>query len=63
MIAGYTGLKVFCATRAQDRERLGETVTAWLEAHPEIEVTDTVVNQSSDEAFHCISVVVFWRVR
>lgn len=63
MIAGYTGLKVFCATRAQDREKLGETVTAWLREHSELEVVHTVVNQSSDEAFHCISIVIFWRQR
>lgn len=58
---GFNGCKVFSATKAMDREALGEKVTAWLREHPRAEVVDTVVTQSSDEAFHCISITLFFR--
>ena len=43
------------------RARLGETVTQWLEAHPEIELVDMVVTQSSDANYHCVSICVFYK--
>lgn len=60
-MAGYTGLKVFSATKARDREVLGEKVTEWLRAHKDIEIVDKVVHQSSDNEFHCLSVTLFYR--
>ena len=57
----YQGVRVFTATKAQERERLGEQVTEWLRAHPTVEIVDTVVKQSSDQQFHCLSIVVFYR--
>lgn len=57
-----TGCKVFSATRRDDRERLGERVTEWVHAN-HITVTDTFITQSSDNAYHCISLVVFFRDR
>ncbi len=56
----FNGVKVFSATMQQDRERLGETITAWLTAHPRVRVVDKVIRQSSDDAFHCLSVVLFY---
>jgi len=56
----FNGVKVFSATMFADRERLGETVTVWLERHPEVKVTQMVVTQSSDAAFHCIAITVFY---
>lgn len=56
----FNGVKVFSATMFGDRERLGDTVTAWLESRPEIQVTQMVVTQSSDAAFHCIAITVFY---
>jgi len=50
--------KVFSATRAQDRELLGERVSAWIGANPQLEVRDTVVSLSSDSKFHCLSFVL-----
>jgi len=44
----------------QDRERLGETVTEWIAANPKVEIVDTVVSQSSDDQFHCITISVFF---
>lgn len=57
------GLKVFSATKAQEREELGEKVTEWLRKHPHLEVIDRVVTQSSDEAFHCLAITIFYRER
>ena len=52
--------KVFSATMVADRDQLGEKVTAWMANHPQLKVTDVVVTQSSDEAFHCIAITVFF---
>jgi hypothetical protein len=56
----FNGVKVFSATMVADREQLGEKVTAWMQANPNKKVTDVVVTQSSDEAFHCIAITVFY---
>lgn len=65
MSSAFNGVKVFAATMVHQRQALGEQVTAWLEdaqAHrPGFQLVDIVVSQSSDEAFHCISVVLFFR--
>jgi hypothetical protein len=57
----FTGVKVFSATKAKEREELGETVTRWLRANPDLEIVDRVVSQSSDDEFHCFSIVFFYR--
>lgn len=57
----FTGVKVFSATKAKEREELGETVTRWLRSNAELEVVDRVVNLSSDDEFHCLSIVLFYR--
>lgn len=56
----FTGVKVFSATRARDRDELGEVVSRWLRANPELTVVDKVVAQSSDSEYHCLSVVLFY---
>jgi hypothetical protein len=56
----FNGVKVFSATMVADREQLGEKVTAWMAAHQQCRVTDMVITQSSDEAFHCIAITVFY---
>lgn len=56
----YKGVKVFSATKYADRERLGERITEWIrKTRPTI--VDTVVTQSSDNEFHCLTVSVFYR--
>jgi len=59
-MAQFNGVKVFSATKAKEREDLGGTVTRWLRAHPEVEVVDKVVTQSSDREFHCLSITLFY---
>ena len=56
-------MKVFSATKARDREELGENVTRWLKSNADLEVVDRVVCQSSDNEFHCFSLVLFYRDR
>lgn len=56
----FNGVKVFSATMFAARDQLGETVTAWLAAHPQLTVTDFVVTQSSDSQFHCVAITVFY---
>jgi len=43
-----------------DRDQLGEKVTAWMAANAQLKVTDIIITQSSDEAFHCIAITVFF---
>lgn len=57
----FNGVKVFSATMVRDREALGEKVTDWVRAHPQCEVVDYVVTQSSDEQFHCIAITLFYK--
>jgi hypothetical protein len=56
----FNGLKVFSATMFADRDRLGEKVTDWMAAHRDLLVTRFVLTQSSDDAFHCIAITVFY---
>lgn len=56
----FSGVKVFSATMVADRGQLGEKVSAWMNNHSHLKVTDIVVTQSSDEAFHCITITVFY---
>jgi hypothetical protein len=56
----FDGVKVFAATIADGRARLGETVMGWLSARPSVEVVDVVVRQSSDARFHCLTIVLFY---
>ena len=43
-----------------DRENLGEKVTEWIASNPQVDVREVVVTQSSDEAFHCLAITVFY---
>ncbi|MBI5494267.1 MAG: hypothetical protein HY904_04520 [Deltaproteobacteria bacterium] len=56
----YTGVKVFTATKAKEREELGDAVTQWLKDH-RVEIINTEVRQSSDQEYHCLSIVLFYR--
>ncbi len=56
----YNGVKLFSATMAQEREALGGRVTEWMRANPNCKIVDTMVTQSSDEAFHCLTITVFF---
>lgn len=57
----FTGVKVFSATKAKEREELGESVTRWLRSNADYEIVDRVVRQSSDNEFHCLTIILFYR--
>ncbi len=56
----FTGVKVFSATMAHDREILGDKVMAWIQKNPRRQIVQTIVTQSSDQAFHCLAITVFY---
>jgi hypothetical protein len=56
------GAKVFTATKAKDREELGEVLTRWIRANPGAKIIDKVVTQSSDREFHCLSITLFYEL-
>jgi hypothetical protein len=58
----FTGAKVFTATKARDRDELGQVLTRWLGDNPQIRIVDKVVTQSSDNEFHCLTIIVFYEI-
>ena len=57
-----SGVKVFSATKARERGRLGEEVTNWFTAHQDAEIVDKIVTQSSDSEFHCLTITLFYKM-
>ncbi len=56
----FNGVKVFSATMVAERELLGEKITEWMKNNPQCEIREVFVTQSSDEAFHCIALTLFY---
>ncbi len=57
----FDAVKVFSATKRNEREALGETVTRWLrENKGKIEIVEKVVTQSSDSEYHCLAITLFY---
>jgi len=56
----FTGVKVFSATKAKEREELGEHVTRWIRDNPHARIIDKIVTQSSDREFHCLTITIFY---
>jgi len=54
------GVKVFTATKAKDREALGDAVTNWLRDNPNIKIIERTVTQSSDAQFHCLTITLLY---
>jgi len=60
MDRAFSKVKVFSATKAKDREFLGENITSWMRANPDIQLVDKIVTQSSDSEFHCLTITLFY---
>lgn len=60
MARKVNGVKVFSATKMQDRAVLGEAVTDWIRAHSTVEIEDIVITQSSDNEFHCLAITLLY---
>jgi hypothetical protein len=59
-VAQFNGVKVFSATKANERELLGEKITNWIKKNPKVEIVDKVITQSSDNEFHCLAITLFY---
>jgi len=60
----FDGLKVFSATKQKERDELGETATRWLKENSgTIEIVDKTVTQSSDNEYHCLTIILFYKNR
>ena len=59
-MGNVTGVKVFSATKARDREELGDKVTAWIRDNPKMRIVDKHVGLSSDSEFHCLTITIFY---
>lgn len=59
-VNSFDGVQVFVATMFKDRAQLGERVTSWLAGRPHLKIVDMVVRQSSDDAYHCTSIILFF---
>lgn len=62
-MAPFSVVKVFSTTMYREREDLGERITEWLREHKELHPVEAVVTQSSDDAYHCLSITLFLAVR
>ena len=64
-MSAFNGVKVFCATMFHQRQDLGEVVSSWIDdarrTRLGFELVDIKIAQSSDEAFHCISICLFYK--
>ena len=59
-MVAFTGVKVFSATKAWEREQISDRITEWLEVNAGVEIVDKVVTQSSDSEFHCLTITLFY---
>ncbi|MBW1809697.1 MAG: hypothetical protein JRJ87_15990 [Deltaproteobacteria bacterium] len=55
------GIAVFTATKAKEREGLGDRVTEWLRQEPPKEILDLQITQSSDDEFHCLTFSLWYK--
>ncbi len=59
-MVAFTGVKVFSATKAWEREQISERINDWLGVNPGVEIVDKIVTQSSDSEFHCLTITLFY---
>jgi hypothetical protein len=57
----FDGVAVFSETMHRGRDALGDRVTRWLAERPGVEPVEAVVLLTSDQRFHCLTIVLFWR--
>ncbi len=56
------GVKVFSATKHEERRHLGEKATQWIAEHPQYKITCTPL-LSSDNEFHCLALVLTYTIK
>jgi hypothetical protein len=60
-VLNFSGIKVFSATKAREREEISDRINEWITANRNIEILGKDVLQSSDNAFHCLTIVLYYR--
>ena len=58
MDAGVNVIKVFSTTKHKGRDSIGQQVTTWIADNPSVRIVKTFVALTSDERFHCFSIVL-----
>ncbi|RMG94772.1 MAG: hypothetical protein D6705_15195 [Deltaproteobacteria bacterium] len=61
MTNDFTGVKIFSATKAREREEISDRITDWIAANRNLEIVGKDVLQSSDNAFHCLTIVLYYK--
>ena len=56
----FTKVKVFSATKARERDGLGDRITEFLQERKPL-IVDKIVTQSSDKEFHCLTITLFYK--
>ncbi len=57
----FTGLKVFSATKAREREEISDRINDWIGANRNVDIVGYEVRQSSDNAFHCLTIILIYK--
>lgn len=57
----FNGVRIFTATKAKEREMLGQAITQWIRENPQSKIVDKIVMQSSDSEFHCLTIIIFYK--
>ena len=57
----FDGMKIFSASKHEDRSRLGDAVTDWRTRNSSLTIVDVRLTQSSDNEFHCVTIAVFYK--
>jgi hypothetical protein len=55
----FNTIKTFSATKSRSRDDLGDRATEWLQENPAFKIQDVKVLQSSDDEYHCLTIVLF----
>jgi len=61
MLAENIGVKVFTATKAKERDLLGNQITQWLKESGGVEILSKQTTQSSDNEYHCLTVTIVYK--
>jgi len=60
----FNQVKVFSVVDASARQTLGDEINRWIgEQGDRIEIVDKAVIQSSDNEYHCLTIILFCRRR
>ncbi len=57
----FDGVEIWSLTKPREREGLGGRVTSWIRKNKHLQVVDFQISQSSDNAYHCVTVVLFYK--